>query len=126
HLKIDTGMHRQGFQMRDLPRVLKYLAAHRAKADLSIRGIYTHFASATPPGRTYTEAQFGHFERACHMFDAAGFHDLVRHAAATGGALLDPRYHLDAVRIGKGLYGFFPSPDFEKLTWGELLPVLSW
>jgi alanine racemase len=58
----------------------------------------------------------------------AGFTDLLRHAAATGGALIDPRYHFDAVRIGIGLYGHWPSKELEAQLGNtmNLHPVLSW
>ena len=59
--------------------------------------------------------------------DKAGYKQITKHAAATGGTLVNPKYHLDAVRVGIGLYGLWPSPElmtqFPKI---KLRPVLSW
>ena len=128
HIKLDTGMHRQGFYLSDLPRLIRRLAARPALRE-KFAGLYTHFAAAHDPGDTaYAEIQFRAYERAAAQFTQAGFRRFLRHAAATGGALLDPRYRLDAVRIGIGLYGLWPSRELEA-RYGEALrlaPVLSW
>lgn len=46
----------------------------------------------------------------------------------TGGALIGPKYHLDAVRVGIGLYGLWPSKELEVQLGKEIMlhPVLSW
>jgi alanine racemase len=128
HMKIDTGMHRQGFYLEDLPRVLKIVAkAKEAKPKLA--GIYTHFASAKDLNYpTYTEQQFAKFQKAAKLFHKAGFNNLIKHAAATGGTLVNPKYHLDAVRVGIGLYGLWPSKELEVQLGNriKLRPVLAW
>ncbi len=122
HIKIDTGMHRQGFYLEDIPKVIRLLNPR-------LSGIYTHFAAAKDLRDTaYTEKQFEIFKSAAGYFERAGFTKLVRHASATGGALLGPRYHLDAVRVGIGLHGVWPSPELarqlgKKIT---LEPTLAW
>lgn len=144
HLKIDTGMHRQGFYTNDLRRVIKILRAggykstnhknntlNRAQPSggMRLEGIYTHFASAKDLNYpTYTENQFADFQNAIKILEGAGFKNLIKHCAATGGTLINQKYHLDAVRIGIGLYGLWPSKELQiqmsdKL---KLKPVLSW
>ncbi|MDO8466723.1 MAG: alanine racemase [bacterium] len=125
HLKIDTGMHRQGFYTKDLPGALK-LMNDAMKADCT--GVYTHFASAKDINYpTFTDQQFAEFQKAVEVLEKAGLKNLLRHAAATGGTLVNKKYHLDAVRIGIGLYGLWPSTELgiqmEKI---KLEPVLSW
>ncbi len=125
HLKIDTGMHRQGFYAKDLPAALK-LMNDELKADCS--GVYTHFASAKDINYpTFTDQQFSEFQKAVKILEKAGLKNLLRHVAATGGTLVNKKYHLDAVRIGIGLYGLWPSTELgiqmEKI---KLEPVLSW
>ncbi len=126
HLKIDTGMHRQGFYVEDLHRVFERLKKMQNSELLS--GIYTHFASAKDlnyPG--YTDKQFEGFQAAIKIAAKAGFKNLMRHAAATGGALINKKYHLDAVRIGIGLYGLWPSKELEiQMPQLTFHPVLSW
>ncbi len=138
HLKIDTGMHRQGFYSEDLPKVVRFLGSmdpglrrgDRASGPAGkLKGIYTHFASAKDINYpSYTEKQFAEFQKAAQLFEKAGYKNLVKHAAATGGTLVSPKYHLDAVRVGIGLYGLWPSKELE-MQLGEkiyLEPILSW
>ncbi|MEK9179952.1 MAG: alanine racemase [Patescibacteria group bacterium] len=140
HLKIDTGMHRQGFYLADLPKVLKSLNSKSSILNSRLRGIYTHFASAKDTNYpTYTEKQFAEFQKAIKLFEDAGFpaeggsasggkNSITVHCAATGGTLVNPKYHLDAVRVGIGLYGLWPSKELEVQLGRKikLYPVLSW
>src|SRR3989338_2687955 len=125
HLKIDTGMHRHGLYIDQVPTAAVYIKKNK----LPIRGVFTHFASAKDINYpTYTEKQFTIFENAVVALRRAGFKNLVRHVAATGGTLVNKKYHLDWVRVGAGLYGLWPSKELEmqlgnKIT---LKPVLSW
>ena len=114
HVKIDTGMHRQGFYLNDLPRVIKKISNFQSPASKQLKGIYTHFASAKDINYpTYTEKQFAEFQKAVKLFERAGFRNLVKHCAATGATLINKKYHLDAVRLGIGLYGLWPSKELE-------------
>ena len=127
HIKIDTGMHRQGFYIEEIQKIIKILKLK--KLGDKLKGVYTHFASAKDinyPG--YTEMQFGKLQQAKILFENAGFKDLTWHAAATGGTLCGKRYHLDAVRVGIGLYGLWPSKELEVQLGDKikLHPVLSW
>jgi alanine racemase len=127
HIKIDTGMHRQGFCLEDIPKVVAFLK--RSKIKNSLKGIFTHFASAKDINYpSYTDKQFSKFNKARGMFAEAGFKNLISHAAATGGTLIDPKYHSDAVRVGIGLYGLWPSKELEVQLGDKikLYPVLSW
>ncbi|MBI2037024.1 MAG: alanine racemase [Candidatus Liptonbacteria bacterium] len=142
HLKIDTGMHRQGFFPTDARRAAELLRRRNVRD--GVTGLYTHFASAkdiTYPA--YTERQFEKFLEAERALQRAGFRNLVRHASATAGTMLGHRYHLDWVRSGIALYGYYPSRELEVqlrrpgggrspdrtasgLPSVELKPVLSW
>ncbi len=128
HLKIDTGMHRQGFCPDDLTKVVGKMKNPKCKMQNVLTGVYTHFASAKDVNYpTFTELQFAQFMKATGMLKRAGFTKLVRHAAGTGGMLLDSRYHMDAVRLGIGLYGLWPSKELamQIKNW-KPHPVLSW
>jgi alanine racemase len=129
HLKIDTGMHRQGFYLDDVPKVVKSMANAKARIGKRLQGVLTHFASAKDLNYpTYTDAQYEQFEKACALLRKAGYPRLVRHASATGGTLIGKKYHADAVRVGIGLYGLWPSKELEAQLSGRihLRPVLSW
>ena len=130
HLKIDTGMHRQGIYPDDLAVFLKKL---KKIPSLIVEGVYTHFASAKDicyPD--YTRRQLTEFNHSCQIIEKFGYRDILKHAAATAGTLLYPESHLDLVRVGIGLYGLWPSKEAEiqheqilgrKIS---LKPVLTW
>lgn len=126
HLKLDTGMHRQGFLPREIPRLVRSIAKNRPR--LTIEGLYTHFAAAKDPASTdYTRIQIDEFERSLLMFAKAGFNPL-RHACATAGVLNFPEAHYDMVRIGIGLMGLWPSAETRRAWEKEisLKPALTW
>lgn len=128
HIKIDTGMHRQGFYLEDVPRLISKIKNPKTKLADSFAGIYTHFASAKDVNYpTYTDHQFEKFEKARKLFARAGFSQIMAHAANTGATLVNKKYHCDAVRVGIGLYGLWPSKELEiQLPKLKLSPVLSW
>lgn len=130
HVKIDTGMHRQGFQAADLPVLLRTCRSAGLRADFAahFKGAYTHFAMAKNRRDTaFTDTQLAVFQSACDSFAVAGFSGFVRHASATGGTLLGEQYRLDIARVGIGLYGIWPSAELEEQLSGKiaLAPVLS-
>lgn len=139
HIKVDTGMHRQGFLLGDLPKItsslLRIKPARRsigAGGDKGLRiqteGLYTHFASAKNPAfPNDTIAQLAEFQKWIEAFREAGHRPLI-HAAATAGALLFPQSHYDCVRIGIGLYGLSPAKEVREHLKGRaaLRPALVW
>ena len=129
HLKIDTGMHRQGFYVEQLKKVVQQIQRSNVKGQMFLKGVYTHFASAKDINYpTFTDKQFGEFQKAIQLLEKAGFKNLIKHCAATGATLMNNKYHLDAVRIGIGLYGLWPSMELEAQLGNKirLQPALSW
>ncbi len=125
HIKVDTGMHRQGFYLAELNNVKSKIANIKSK----VTGVYTHFAAAKDiKNQAFTKKQFEEFLKAITVLENAGLKNLQKHCSATGATLLDKKYHLDAVRVGAGLYGIYPSEELEKQLKNKikLQPVLSW
>lgn len=126
HIKFDTGMHRQGFLSQQTTQLIKRIKHFK----LSPQGIFTHFAAAKDIAYpTYTLEQFKQFKMISRQFEQAGFKNIMRHAAASGGTLLFPETDLDMVRIGMGLYGYWPSPESQIASQGTqiiLRPALTW
>lgn len=126
HLKLDTGMHRQGLMRPEWPAALGLLKRQAARVELE--GLYTHFAESKDPARREsTRKQIREFDTAAAFFRAGGLAPLL-HAGATAGAVNYPEARYDLVRIGIGLMGLWPS-DETRLAWEKglpLRPVLSW
>lgn len=124
HIKVDTGMHRQGFSFSELDKVLFLIK----NSGISVAGLYTHFASAKNPNeREFTLKQVREFNAWREAFTHAGF-SFLTHAGATGGALFFPEAHFDMVRVGAGLYGFWTPQETELMLRKNfsLKPALSW
>lgn len=124
HLKIDTGMHRQGFSLPEITSVIRTLRGSK----IAVEGIYTHFAAAKNPSFPQeTNGQIEIFERAVKIVEDAGFKP-IKHASATGGTLLFPHARYNLVRVGIGLYGMWPSKETMRAMENkiEIRPVLSW
>lgn len=127
HIKIDTGMHRQGFLIKEIPNLIKIFKKNKFK--IKLLGIYTHFADANDLDRSnFTEFQFKEFKRVLNLFRKNGFKNFIAHCASTGGTLINKKYHLDICRVGIGLYGYFPSTELELKLYKkiDLKPVLNW
>ncbi len=129
HLKIDTGMHRQGFLNLELGSVCKMIKAVNVRGEkIKVDGIYTHFAAAKNPSfPEVTNGQIEFFNEAMRIVESFGFNP-IKHASATSGTLIFPMAHYDMVRIGIGLYGMWPAKEVRRALENkiELKPVLSW
>lgn len=126
HIKVDTGMHRQGFFLEDLPEVIDQLKSCK---NIHLEGLYSHFASAKDPNKLgATNQQIKIFKKAAQLFRSAGYNNILRHTSATAGTLLFPEAHFDMVRVGLGLMGLWPSKEIETYLSKkiELKPVLAW
>jgi alanine racemase len=126
HIKIDTGLHRQGFFPDEAPRLIRILK--KSPGCLQIEGVYTHFAKAKDPqDRAYTLGQIEKFGKVLSAFQRAGFAPL-KHVCATAGMFNHPEAFFDMVRIGIGLMGLWPSLEMKaalEKTY-RLKPALSW
>ena len=119
HLKVDTGLARQGVEPSDAVAVALAIARSRS---LELVGTYTHLAV---PGEdeTYTEIQLVRFARALDWIRSAGVEPGLVHVAGTGGVLAGVGRFADAIRPGLGLYGLFPPWAGESEA--GLQPALS-
>lgn len=130
-VKVDTGMHRHGFQESDIKKVLGEINPKTNRnlfGQVKIVGLYTHFASAKDPKeRKETEKQIKIFNKWKVAFKKVGI-KVICHACATAGTILFPEAHFDMIRVGIGLYGIWPSAETQKFAQNKfnLKPVLSW
>jgi alanine racemase len=125
HIKVDTGMHRQGFQWHEHGRVMSLLKKLPAK--IRVEGLFTHFAEAKKPkDGARTRRQIAEFQEWKRLFEEKGY-KLLAHAGATGGTLVYPEAHEDMVRVGIGFYGVWPSAEVRAYRKDITLhPTLSW
>mgnify|MGYP001029427452 CR=1 FL=1 len=113
HVKLDTGMHRLGFEEADLDRLLACLSE---EPRLRVRSIFTHLATADEPAKDeYTLAQLQRFDRMSGYLKARlpYGNEILRHALNTAGICRFPEYQYDMVRLGIGLYGVGVTAEME-------------
>lgn len=118
HLKLDTGMHRNGILEADLVEAIELV---RANPNLIVSGICSHLADADNPDPTFSHGQLEIWGRARLLLEDAFPSIEYRHLSATKGMRFREHATMDVARIGMGLFGYDTSPDASH----PLLPVLS-
>jgi alanine racemase len=121
HLKIDTGLGRNGVTAAEWPQVVAEVAALVAEGAIRLGGVFSHLANA---GRAEDLAQVAAFHAAVDVVRSAGLEPGIRHLAATAGALRVPEARLDMVRLGIGIYGISPLDDATAADLG-LVPAMT-
>ncbi|MEO8066412.1 MAG: bifunctional UDP-N-acetylmuramoyl-tripeptide:D-alanyl-D-alanine ligase/alanine racemase [Flavobacteriales bacterium] len=119
HIKLDTGMHRLGFQEDELDEACNLL---KGAPQLRIASILSHLAASEDPQHdAFTEEQLERFERmSAHIIGVLAYRPLL-HIANSGAVTRFPKAQFDMVRLGIGLHGIGAS---EKET-AQLLPSVS-
>ncbi|MBR6893302.1 MAG: bifunctional UDP-N-acetylmuramoyl-tripeptide:D-alanyl-D-alanine ligase/alanine racemase [Bacteroidaceae bacterium] len=107
HIKLDTGMHRLGFNPKeDIDRLITRLSKQSALIPCSV---FSHFVgSDADEFDSFSRQQFELFDEASQKLQAAYSHKILRHICNSAGIEHFPKYHLDMVRLGLGLYGINP------------------
>ena len=111
HLKVDTGLGRNGAWDADLDAVLSSAAGLQSEGLLEVVGIFSHFAYADAPQHPTVRAQQERFEGIVEQAARAGIRPSVRHLANSAATLTNPSAHYDLVRPGVAVYGLSPVPD---------------
>lgn len=121
HLKVDTGLARNGADPDDWPDLVAAARREETRGRVRVRGVWSHLATAEEPDDPTVGRQIRLFEWAVGRARAAGLRPRLRHLANSAAALGIPRAHFDLVRAGIALYGGEHVPD---RTWG-LRPALT-
>jgi alanine racemase len=130
HLKIETGLNRQGISKNKLPSLLKYIKNH--KDSFLLEGAYTHFANVEDTlDPSFAKRQLAEFKKSLKVIKKEGFRPPLIHCAASAGTLLYPETHFSMVRVGFGIYGWWMSIETRVSLLAQkrdldLRPVLTW
>ncbi|HJQ03191.1 MAG TPA: alanine racemase [Jatrophihabitans sp.] len=125
HLKIDTGLSRNGATAGDWSALLETAARAAAGEVVAIAGIWSHFVYADQPGHPTTVRQVERFGEALQIAKAAGVVPEVRHLANSAATLTLPQAHFDLVRPGVAVYGLNPVPDADPADDFGLVPAMT-
>lgn len=107
HLKIDTGLGRNGVGPAELAGLLDALAAAQSAGRVRVAGLMSHLASADVPDDPSVAEQTAVFRAALELADRVGIR-ATRHLANTPAVLDHPETYFDLGRCGIGLYGLNP------------------
>lgn len=124
HLKVDVGTSRIGFLAKDLLS-FKTLKTLKSLKFLYLEGLFSHFA-ASEENQNYTKKQLKIFNLIIAELKKQGIDPPFKHIACTAASLTAPTSHFNAIRLGLGLYGLWPSPQTKKRNGLTLKPALSW
>lgn len=124
HIKIDTGMHRLGFDKEDADSISAVFSMKHIK----VSGIYTHLCAADSLEEEdiyFTNMQIESFYKLLKLIKEKGIIIPKIHIQSSYGLLNYPKLKCDYVRVGVALYGVLSSPNDKTKLQLDLRPVLS-
>ena len=109
HIKIDSGMHRLGFYLEDMPALIQRLLSQKA---VRVASIFSHLAGSDEAQfDAFTHEQAAYFQSCASRLIASLPYRPLLHICNTAGIERFPEYHFDMCRLGIGMYGFSFLPD---------------
>jgi len=103
HLKIDTGMHRLGFEGYEVETLCDLLEQNRY---VRVKSVFSHLvASDADHHDAFTTKQIKSFEKAFNQIESVLGYKVIKHICNTSGIIRWPKAQYDMVRLGIGLYG---------------------
>ncbi len=125
HVKVDTGMSRLGIYCHnhtDTENAANEIEKISLLDNITICGIFTHFAESDCSVSDFTHTQFGCFTALLDVLNKRGIQVGIRHCCNSAAILNYPEMQLDMVRAGIILYGLSPSPSTKD---PRLLPAMK-
>ena len=104
HIKVDTGLGRNGFSPLDWERLFSALAG------TEVQGIFSHLSNTSVSDDLKQKSSF---EKALAKAEEHGVRIVERHLAASAAAISYPDFHYDMIRTGIAIYGLNPFEDRE-------------
>ncbi|MCL2155928.1 MAG: alanine racemase [Leptospirales bacterium] len=130
HVKADTGMGRLGFLADGLTKEQEYFPLANEIKRISelpfieIEGVFSHFANADAKDKSHATEQLNLFLKLKYEVQSVLSYKVLFHMANSAGIIDIPDSHLDIVRPGIIMYGYYPS-DYVEKSKIDLKPVLS-
>jgi len=109
HIKIDSGMHRLGFEQKDMEQLLTKL---KNQSQVKVRSVFSHLAGSDDTKfDAFTKQQISAFTTCAEQLSVVFSHHIMRHILNSAGIERFPEYQFDMVRLGIGHYGISSLPD---------------
>ncbi|MEO6943074.1 MAG: alanine racemase [Terrimesophilobacter sp.] len=121
HLKVDTGLHRNGATEEEWPGLVAAALDAQRAGTVTVRAIWSHLADTSPDDDAEALSRL---QSAIGAASALGLHVPLSHIAASSAGIRMPEARLDLVRFGIAAYGISPFDDTDGRGLG-LIPVMS-
>ncbi|HBZ34758.1 MAG TPA: bifunctional UDP-N-acetylmuramoyl-tripeptide:D-alanyl-D-alanine ligase/alanine racemase [Bacteroidales bacterium] len=109
HIKIDSGMHRLGFELQDIDNLCEVL---RRQEFVEVKSTFSHLAGAdSDKFDEFTREQIGRYEACAEKLQQGLPYHIIKHILNSAGIERFTEKQFDMVRLGIGLYGFSSLPD---------------
>ena len=103
HIKIDSGMHRLGFYLEELPRLIERLQSTKV---VRVRSVFSHLAGSDEAQfDAFTMEQIHYFKQCADTLQSQLAYPIIRHICNSAGIERFTPYQFDMCRLGIGLYG---------------------
>lgn len=125
HLKIDTGLHRNGASPEDWPALVGETLAYQERGQVRLAGLWSHLADASPADDA---AALSEFQAAVAVAAGIGVpmdgpDRPLLHLAASSAGIRMPEARFDLVRFGIAAYGVSPFDDVDARGLGMRAPM---
>ncbi|GHF08313.1 alanine racemase [Pseudolysinimonas yzui] len=125
HLKIDTGLHRNGASPEDWPALVGEALAYQERGQVRLAGLWSHLADASPADDA---AALAEFQAAVAVAAGIGVpmegpDRPLLHLAASSAGIRMPEARFDLVRFGIAAYGVSPFDDVDARGLGMRAPM---
>lgn len=125
HIKVDTGLGRNGVMPNDLADLTNLLEEAKASGLVEVVAVWTHFALADAPSSPTIAKQLEVLDESYKYVASRGFKNLMKHAANSAATLTAPNAHFDLVRPGIAVYGITPGGEVGKASEFGLRPAMA-
>ena len=112
HIKIDTGMHRLGFDPVEVDELINQI---KDRPHIIVKSVFSHLAASDSPANDdFTRHQISLFKMISERISFEFEYPILRHIANTAAITRFPEARFDMVRLGIGLYGIAPMPEEQE------------
>jgi len=119
HIKIDTGMHRLGFEGKDVEALCRLLHQNQ---HVAVKSVFSHLAASEDVSHdAFTRQQLELFLTACNTIESSLGYAFIKHISNSAAIFRHPHLQFDMVRLGIGLYGVDSAGEKQL----PLLPVAT-
>lgn len=120
HLKVDTGLHRNGANPEDWPALVTAAVEAQEAGLVTVEAIWSHLADASPEADAEALTKF---HDAVAVARSLGLDPPLLHLAASSAGIREPQARFGLVRFGIAAYGISPFDDQSARELGLIAPM---